>query len=145
MLDFMHQVLPAIERALNIDLPDVLVPAWKPKTGKGRPAFKRRPIRSELNIFVFPQGWGNTALGFDTGNGAAGQAWTSAYTVVVAHECGVAAVYFGGSFAYLAPLSSDLWDDIRRHEMRPVSKRSFYGRVNLETGEEIPDADPKPV
>jgi hypothetical protein len=142
MLDFMYQVLPAIERALITDLPDVLVPEWKSPDGKrARQAFKRRPNRAELNLYVFPQIWSTTALGFDVGNGAAGQAFTAAYTVVAIHEAGIAAVYFGGSFAYLAPMSSDLWDDIHRCEMRSLSQRSHYGRV-LPDGSEFVHSDP---
>lgn len=60
----------------------------------------RRPSSHDCEVVMFPQTWSSTALGF---GGIGGQAFTSAYTVVVSCrlEGAAAAVYFGGSFAYL--------------------------------------------
>ncbi len=128
MLDFMYQVYPAIERALLIDLPDVLI---HPIGKTGQP-FLRRPLRSELNIWVFPQVWTTHSLGFASQRDEAEAlpaAQCAAYTTVIIHECEVAAVYFGGTFAYLAPLSTDLMADIRFGVMRHVRNKSYYGQV----------------
>lgn len=143
MLDFLYQVLPAIERALTIDLPDVII------TPKGKDPFKRRPLRSEVNIWVFPQTWECTP--FATVREASEIATRpevreAAYTVAVVHEYGVAAIYFAGSFAYLAPVSSDLWADIQASMMRPVRHKSYYGKVPfIDEPKGENDADPKPL
>jgi hypothetical protein len=57
----------------------------------------RRPYTDEVNVTMFSQGWGSTALGYD---GIGGQALTDAYTVVV-DFLAVYCVYFGcGRLAY---------------------------------------------
>jgi hypothetical protein len=54
------------------------------------------------SVYVFPQGWGSTALGF---GGIGGQMCTTAHTVVVVDDGydrpqARALVYFGSGFAY---------------------------------------------
>lgn len=61
----------------------------------------RRPAPDKCDVWMFPQSWGSTALGYD---GMGGQAITSAHTTIV--ECCTTraiAVYFGsgGRLAYL--------------------------------------------
>jgi hypothetical protein len=59
---------------------------------------KRRPDLYDVTVDMFVQTWGNTACGF---GGIAGQAFTSAYTVVVyCIETDEYAVYHAGRFAY---------------------------------------------
>lgn len=58
---------------------------------------QKRPFMRDILIWVFPQVWPSTSLGF-TGTG--GVINTPAYTVIVVHQ-GAHAVYFGGRFAYL--------------------------------------------
>lgn len=57
----------------------------------------RRPREDELEVYLFPQTWGSTALGY---GGIGGSAMTTAYTVVVMCINDVC-VYFGAS-GYLA-------------------------------------------
>jgi hypothetical protein len=59
---------------------------------------KRRPMPYELEVIVFAQSWGSTALGY---GGMGGSAVTPAYTVIVIHGP-VYCVYFGsgGRLAY---------------------------------------------
>ncbi|MNR71312.1 hypothetical protein D3C71_19270 [compost metagenome] len=61
----------------------------------------RRPSEEEVEVVMFPQTWGSTALGY---GGIGGAAITSAYTVVVLSQ-ELACVYFGGDhLAYTVPL-----------------------------------------
>lgn len=53
----------------------------------------RRLTESEVEVFVFPEGWPSTALGY---GGVGGQAFTTAYTVIVASfATDEALVYWG--------------------------------------------------
>lgn len=55
---------------------------------------KRRPILGyDTEVILFPQTWSNTACGYDD-VGVAGQAFTSAYTIIVATDNEIC-VYFG--------------------------------------------------
>ena len=57
----------------------------------------RRPYTDEVNVTLFNQTWGSTALGYD---GIGGSAMTDAYTVVV-EFLSIYCVYFGcGRLAY---------------------------------------------
>lgn len=58
----------------------------------------RRPMPHELEVIVFPQTWGSTALGY---GGMGGSAMTPAYTVIVILGT-IHCVYFGdgGRLAY---------------------------------------------
>jgi hypothetical protein len=88
--------------------------------------FSRRPAQSELEVFVFPQTWSSTALGYP---GIGGQSMTSAYTVVV-QCCNTVCVYFNGDrLAYrleLDKISSrgreNYFTDIQFHNMPSVDK-----------------------
>lgn len=130
MNDFHSQVLPAIERALLQDLPDISYKRALPGTRKdGKYDYedaKRRPHRGDVQIYVFPQTWSNTALGF---GGVAGQAFTSAYVTVVVSDHTSAAVYMGYQLAYVVPVSSDLMHDIGRQNIHDVAgAHKHYGR-----------------
>jgi len=58
----------------------------------------RRPFSDELEIIMFPQTWGSTALGY---GGMGGAAITSAYTIIVCYKMTTYCVYFGcGRLAY---------------------------------------------
>lgn len=57
----------------------------------------RRPYTNEVDVTMFNQTWGSTALGY---GGVGGQALTDAYTVIV-EFLGIYCVYFGcGRLAY---------------------------------------------
>jgi hypothetical protein len=103
------------------------------KSGTMAPTIKkiRRPNPWDLEVIMFAQGWGSTALGY---GGIGGQATTSAYTVIV--NCrNEYCVYFGsgGRLAYkidAAKLTSKgretLMNDIHSHNMPDC--REFVGR-----------------
>ena len=62
----------------------------------------RRPREDDVEVLMFPQTWGSTALGY---GGMGGASVTSAYTVVV-HDHACWCVYFGeGELAYLVQYS----------------------------------------
>ena len=80
---------------------------------------RKRPTDYETSVIaMFPQSWGNTALGF---GGIGGCACTTAYSIVI--ECnGEYAVYFGSRFAYLVKGSKQaFFDDIRLMTLASVS------------------------
>lgn len=54
---------------------------------------ERRPDHQDIEVMMFRQTWSSTALGY---NGIGGQAFTSAYTVIVS-DSNIYCVYFGGS------------------------------------------------
>lgn len=96
--------------------------SWRDKQ-EGRdpescPLKNRRPQISEIEIVMFCQTWGSTALGF---GGIGGSAMTPAYTVIAICEK-AAAVYFGGRHAYTV---SDAHDPTFRSDM----KRSWMVEV----------------
>lgn len=81
----------------------------------------------ELEVEVFPQVWGSTALGL---GGIGGQAMTTAYTTVVS-DChtGWYSVFFGERLAYLIHNPNDIFfDDLKDRKMRPVYHSSVYQR-----------------
>jgi hypothetical protein len=53
----------------------------------------RRPFSDELEIIMFPQTWGSTALGY---GGMGGAAMTAAYTIILSFHLQTYCVYFGG-------------------------------------------------
>lgn len=75
---------------------------WYESKEKGHDVYetvKRRPDLQDVEVYMFVQGWSDTSLGF---GGVAGQAFTTAYTVVVfCLDTGEYAVYHGGRFAYM--------------------------------------------
>ena len=85
-------------------------------------ALSKKPQEIDLEVYVFPEIWGSTALGF---NGLGGQAMTMAHTVVIAYQNHVA-VYFGGMFAYLVPFTNAVKEDMVRQHMAPVSRCNKY-------------------
>jgi len=77
---------------------------------------ERRPADEDLDVFMFPQVWGSTALGF---GGMGGSSPRQANTVVVmCRKVQAAAIYFAGEHAYTVDLKDSnvhkqLHDDIR--------------------------------
>ena len=101
-IESLHEALAS---AVHRDLPDIeyerrIYEKWDSKkfaTTKAMPIHtteiaKRRPDRSEVEVIMFNEMWGSTALGY---GGMCGSAMTNAYTVLC--QCGnVLCVYFGG-------------------------------------------------
>jgi hypothetical protein len=86
----------------------------------------RRPRDEDVEVIMFPQTWGSTALGY---GGMGGAAVTSAYTVIVTDHS-VSCVYFGeGELAYRVMHNEcthqgrENWRaDVAAHNMRERSK-----------------------
>lgn len=110
----------ALYSAIHKDLPDI-----EYKRGYSEEISTRRPTEYDCEVYHFPQTWSSTALGF---GGLAGQAFTSSYsTVVLPDTRDVAAVYFGGRFAYLIKNPTDkFWEDVRSYQMKAVGNTSSY-------------------
>lgn len=88
----------------------------------------RRPYVQELEVDMFLQGWGSTALGY---GGIGGSAMTDAYTVVVSYGHRQFCVYFGagGVLAYKVDLNkmaptgrAAFMSDLRDHCLADVQK-----------------------
>ena len=91
----------------------------------------RRPFSDELEIIMFPQTWGSTALGY---GGMGGAAITSAYTIIVCYKMTTYCVYFGcGRLAYrvtwadMTPSGRDNFlSDMAARNMASVAKSGKY-------------------
>ena len=103
----------AIASAVHQDIPEITYQdrdweAYKGMTGPEQvDAFKndtvpmitktRRVYTDEVEVVMFPQTWGSTALGY---GGIGGAAMTPAYTVVVSYENHMCVYFGGGRLAY---------------------------------------------
>ena len=79
----------------------------------------------EFDLYVYPQWWGSTALGF---GGIGGQALTQAYTtVIVDTKTKYAGVFFGERLAYaiLNP-NERFWDDLNMKNMKSCDESNNY-------------------
>lgn len=114
--DPLNTLSHAIQSALSSDLPDI---SWEVQ-GETR---TRRPRRNELNIVMFQQDWPTTALGFD--GLVAGQAFTSAYTVIVTLDR-TACVYFAERLAYTADTRNSVFQE-------DLAQRSLEGQREART------------
>ena len=91
----------------------------------------RRLMTDELEVVMFPQTWGSTALGY---GGLGGAAMTPAYTIIVSCPRSVHCVYFGsGRLAYKliwAAMSSEgrenFYKDLAAHNMSAVHGSEKY-------------------
>lgn len=80
---------------------------------------------SELDVYMFPQTWGSTTLGF---GGIGGQAFTRAYTVVVEDlDANIYSVFFGERLAYTVQNPNKLFFEHRQAgAMLPVNQAYKY-------------------
>lgn len=110
------EVVPyAVISALNSDLNGLIRPERKVME-QTIPAQEIRPYEEQCDIYVFPQSWGSTALGFE---GVGGAAITSAYTTVVIGPHSDACVYFARRLAYhIQRPNQDFYDDLQKRKMR---------------------------
>lgn len=87
----------------------------------------RRPYTDEVNVTLFNQGWGSTALGYD---GIGGAALTDAYTVIVEY-LGTYCVYFGcGRLAYKID-SRQLTNESWSHFCKDMDTRNMPGQHEM--------------
>lgn len=85
---------------------------------------ERRPYVDEMDVHMFPQTWGSTALGF---GGIGGAAMTTAYTVIVRGPQGDYAVYFSGRLAYhIENPERRFFEDIAKGQMECVRGSVVY-------------------
>lgn len=125
----------ALAHAKTQDLPDVSYEThdWtkQPKTGPRIPMQDlprvikhRRPYDEEIEVTLFKQTWGSTALGY---GGIGGAAMTDAYTVV-AETRACACVYFGdGALAYRC-VYADMSQDQVSQWMADLGSRTLASR-----------------
>ena len=91
----------------------------------------RRPMVDELEVIMFPQTWGSTALGY---GGLGGAAMTPAYTIIVSYHSTTYCVYFGrGQLAYkltwadMSPEGRENFlSDMAARNMASVAKSGKY-------------------
>ena len=81
----------------------------------------------EIEMYMFPQIWGSTSLGF---GGIGGQAITTAYTVVVNdYHDGWCSVFFGDQLAYVVKNPNQIfYEDVKNGSMKPIAKAGAYRR-----------------
>lgn len=141
MSEALSSLHSALAQAIFLDLPDVHYSdrnwaKWRDLSREEQAAatknpddypdlfFKkvRRPRDDETEVFMFPQTWGSTALGY---GGIGGSAMTTAYTVVISSGISYC-VYFGsGRLAYkvdVTRVKSEFLNDLNNHNMASVSE-----------------------
>lgn len=149
--DAMNSLHEALASAVYRDLPDVeyerrIYEKWDPKKfsqTKQTPSYsietaRRRPFGSEVEVTMFDEYWGSTALGY---GGIGGAAMTHAYTVLCSFN-NVVCVYFGcGRLAYridkskLTQEQETCLEDVIRQQNMPScqeAKKKFAGAIELE-------------
>lgn len=91
--------------------------------------FKKDIQNDDIEVYVFPQVWGSTALGY---GGIGGSAMTSSSTIVLhAFYTNIVRVYFGGEkLAYEIHNPAQIfWDDLYKHNVADCHKASKYIRI----------------
>lgn len=90
---------------------------------KDKKEYKDYSCMPDFDIYVFPQIWGTTALGF---SGIGGESVTRAYTTVLIDEkTYVAGVFFENELAYLLGRVNELFrEDLHEHKME--SEENIY-------------------
>jgi len=89
---------------------------------------KEQKIHDDIEVYVFPQCWGSTALGY---GGIGGSAMTTASTIVLYAHCeNIVRVYFGGGLlAYeIKNPNRIFFDDMFSHRLAEKSKSGKYIR-----------------
>lgn len=98
----------------------------------------------KFKMYVFPQTWSSTALGFDANGGCGGQAITEAYTTVVEMELHnidkktydrtydiIYAVFFDGRIAYMCLNPNAIFlMDLKNMDMESQKKARKYENGN---------------
>lgn len=94
---------------------------------KDKKEYAKSKYLPEFEIYMFPQVWGDTSLGF---GGVGGQAMTSAYTTVIIDEfTGWCGIFFGERLAYLVLNPNQLfYEDLHNWNMESVRNHGKYLR-----------------
>lgn len=99
--------------------------AYESQHGRPERTIGYRPQEEDLQVDLFEQLWGSTALGY---GGIGGAAMTSAYTVVV-RTPEVACIYFGGSgLAYCVALNTPVVDVKHQAFLADLQARQLASR-----------------
>jgi hypothetical protein len=107
----------SVTRAIDRDLPDI---EFERRDGSKS---RRRPHEGEIDVHLFPQTWGSTALGF----GGIGGASMTTGDVVVVMQGAAAAVYFAGRHAYTVKrFNEEFFNDMKTQTMAPVGRHTVY-------------------
>jgi predicted phage tail protein len=126
----------ALVDALGHRLPDIEYQFQTPmerQEGKPIQTRTRRPDMQDIEVRMFPETWGSTALGF---GGMGGAAMTAAYTVVVSSG-NISLVYWAGRFAYTVEKNSTFLGYLNQGRTLSRSKASeLYKTVSLVPGTE---------
>jgi hypothetical protein len=81
--------------------------------------------KSHLDVYVFPQTWGSTALGLREAVGL--RSVTTAYTTVVVVNRSSAYVYFNGKPAYKVNHANEKFiEDLNKHKMSDYRTKDKY-------------------
>lgn len=118
-MNLIEEYTSAIYSAIHKDLSDIEYEYKSPKqykSGEAGVLKKRRPeLYDVVNLIVFSQSWGSTALGH---GGLGGGAITNALTVLVCGPNVDWCVYFGGRFAYRIERPNEVFfQDINNRRM----------------------------
>lgn len=77
-----------------------------------------------VEVYVFPQTWASSALGFHR---MGFQAITTAYTVIITVDVRKAYVYFNGELAYVIEnVNEKFFKDLKEWNLKPVGKHYIY-------------------
>ena len=81
----------------------------------------------EPELYMFPQVWSSTALGF---GGIGGSTMTQAYTTICQDlQSGYCGVFFGERLAYLIHNpTQQFFEDWKAQYMRPINEKGIYIR-----------------
>lgn len=92
----------------------------------------------KYRMYVFPQTWASTALGFNDHGGCGGQAFTDAYTTVVEmtwndfktrekSDDKIYAVFFDGKFAYMCLNPTKIFfEDLNKQQMKSQKEAKIH-------------------
>lgn len=82
-----------------------------------------------IELYVFPQMWSSTSLGF---GGIGGQAFTSAYTTVITEtNTNIWGVFFGERLAYVIENPNDVFmDNLKNFNMSECGMSFKYKKTN---------------
>jgi hypothetical protein len=118
MSQMLDQIIAAVNRALEHDLPEIEEETWGIVNNRAAMTgtIKRRPAQHDVEIFSFPQTWGSTGIGLSS---VGGQMMTTAQTTIVSLGT-IAWVYIGGQLAYHVTewqRNEAFTRDMQRHHM----------------------------
>jgi hypothetical protein len=122
----------SLAHAIHVALPDITYTRkdWTESKKQGADVYvseTQRPTLHDVTVEMFDQTWSDTSCGF---GGMAGQAFTSAYTVVVLCDATLHyAVYHNQRFAYLIDARNQS-ESGRLKFLKDLSERNLAGKMD---------------